>query len=210
MPSKSHTSKSSSTSSETQDTTENPIKYYESHLIFKLRWEKIGDSEFIEHRGEKLKLRPRPQQNDTTLTTDDKLVAPDEEVSADQIEAKAAAAAYLTPRSDIPKEWQSITNELNSRRRQEAAQMKIKNPPLLSVQDVKADFARSFVDLITSSNKSDSSSDSRSTGSRGSSESHGRHGSKHRLGSSRSSARTKRFDDMTMLEKVQSSMSGRS
>ncbi|KAL8756600.1 MAG: hypothetical protein Q9199_002829 [Rusavskia elegans] len=183
MPSK--TSKSSSTSSETQDTTENPVKYYESHLIFKSQWEKVGDNEFIEHRGEKLKLRPHPQQNSTTLSTDDELVAPDGEVSADQIEAKAAAAAYLTPRSDIPKEWQSIKNELNSRRHQEAAQMKIENPPLLSVQDVKADFARSFVDLITSSNKSDSSSDSRSSGSRGSSESRGRHGSKHRLGSSR-------------------------
>ncbi|KAI4283860.1 MAG: hypothetical protein L6R38_001864 [Xanthoria sp. 2 TBL-2021] len=153
-----------------QDTTENTVKYYESHLIFKLRWAKVEDSWIMEYKGGKLKLRLSGQQNDTTLTIDDKFVVPNEEVPAHEDEAKAATTAYLTPRSDIPEGWHSITEELNSRRRQEAVQIKIENPPLLSVQDVRADFARCFDDLITSSNKSDSSSDSRSSGSRSSSE----------------------------------------
>ena len=78
----------------------------------------------MEHKGEKLTLRITGQPKDTTLNNEDTFVVSDDGIPENQVERKAASKAYLTPRSDIPEDWQSITNELDSRRRQEALQMK--------------------------------------------------------------------------------------
>ncbi|KAL9628680.1 MAG: hypothetical protein Q9204_005740 [Flavoplaca sp. TL-2023a] len=201
MPSRSHTSKSSSISTGNQATQDHPVKFYESHLIFKSRWAKIRDNWIMEHKGERLKPRITGQPNDTALTIEDKSVVSDDGIPENQVERKAASKAYLTPKSDTPEDWQSITDELNSRRRREALQMKIKEYPLLTVDDVKIDFARSFNQHLE---------DGRSSTDRSSKNGHGRCGSSHSSGRSHKSADLRKFDDMTLLEKVRSSMNGQS
>ena len=185
MPSRSHSSTSSSISTGTQASQDYPVKFYESHLIFKSRWSKVGDNWIMEHKGEKLKLRITGQPKDTTLTNEDTFVVSDDGIPENQVERKAASKAYLTPKSDIPEEWQSITNELNYRRRQEALQLKVKEYPLLTVDDVKIDFARSFNQHLE---------DGRSSTNRSSRNGHGRCGSSHSSERSHKSADLRNFD----------------
>ncbi|KAL8672634.1 MAG: hypothetical protein Q9168_002910 [Polycauliona sp. 1 TL-2023] len=221
MPTKSHTSRSSSKSHNPRKHHTTPIKDYESHLIFKSRATKTEGGAIIQHQDRTIKLlasSSEPTESNSTTNTEipSLFSGSTDPTPATQLEAEAISAAYAKPASDSVKSWEDITRELNHSRRMDAKKMKEEYPRFLNEEEVKIDFARTFDKLLRKNSKA--SSGLRLSGRHHSSEGRERSGSERHGGASGSGSREKmyvdegrkKYSDMTTMERVRRSMNGRS